>query len=26
MIETQHPYIIHSLDVADRWGRCPLCR
>src|SRR5829696_6879585 len=24
MIETQHPHIIHSLDVADRWGRCPL--
>ena len=26
MIETQHPHIIHSLDGADRWGRCPLCR
>src|SRR5215211_3780633 len=26
MIETQHPHIIHSLDVADRWGKCPLCR
>src|SRR5215210_844220 len=26
MIETQHPHIINSLDVADRWGRCPLCR